>query len=255
MIPGLPAIPFDVAAFLILFARIGAVLMLLPAFSDTAIPAQVRLLAGLGFTAGLYALLGHKVVPVVSGTSVLPTLVISEMLVGLAMGMIVRMLFSAASMAGAIVSLQTGLSSVLVPDPSIGSQSTILSRFITVAATTTCLSMQVHHLWIASIVKSYGLFPVGGLPPAEDFARLAVQVTGQAMLLGVGLAAPLLVYGIVFNVALGLAARMAPAIQVFFITQPLNLLLGLGLLAAVIGGMLRLFAEAMGNFVQSGWSF
>jgi flagellar biosynthetic protein FliR len=75
------------------------------------------------------------------------------------------------------------------------------------------------------------------------------------MLLGVGLAAPLLVYGIVFNVALGLAARMAPAIQVFFITQPLNLLLGLGLLAAVIGGMLRLFAEAMGNFVQSGWSF
>lgn len=253
--PLLASLPFDPATFLILFARIAAVLMLLPAFSDTAIPAQIRVLAAVGFTAGLYALLGHRVTPSITDQGVLATLVVSETLVGLAMGMIVRILFSAASMAGGIMSLQIGLSSVLLPDPSIGSQSTVLSRFLTVAATVMCLSMQVHHLWIASIVKSYTIFPVGGLPPAESFARLAVTATSQSMMLAVGLAAPLLVYGIVFNVALALAARMAPAIQVFFISQPLNLLLGLGLFSVTVGGMLRVFAEAMGTFVQNGWSF
>lgn len=249
------SLPFDAATFLILFARIGAVLMLLPVFSDAAIPAQIRLVAALGFTAGLYGLLGHKVVPAIDGGALRPMLIVSEMLVGIAMGMIVRILFSAASMAGALISLQTGLSSVLLPDPSVGAQSTVLARFVTVAATVTCLSMQVHHLWILSMVRSYSLFPVGGWPPAEDFARLAIQATGQAMVLAVGLSAPLLIYGIVFNVALGMAARMAPTIQVFFITQPLNILLGLGLVAVTIGSMLRVFAEAMGNFVQSGWSF
>jgi flagellar biosynthetic protein FliR len=73
--------------------------------------------------------------------------------------------------------------------------------------------------------------------------------------LGISLAAPLIVYGAIFNVALGLAARAAPAIQVFFITQPLNLLLGLSLLAMVLGTLLNAFAAAMTAFMQNGWSF
>ncbi|ARS28990.1 flagellar biosynthetic protein FliR [Sphingomonas sp. KC8] len=247
-------LPFDATAFLILFARVGAILMLLPVFSEDAIPPRVRLMLGLGFTAGLFGLLSGRVTPVIGSETALPGIIISELLVGLAMGMIIRILFNAASMAGAIVSLQVGLSSALISDPGMGGQSPLIARFVTVAAAVMCMAMGVHHLWIASIVQSYALFPVGGLPPAEDFARLAVETTGQAMGLALSLAAPLLVYGIVFNVALGLAARMAPAIQVFFITQPLNILLGLALFAVVIGTMLTSFAEAMGTFMQNGWS-
>lgn len=84
---------------------------------------------------------------------------------------------------------------------------------------------------------------------------LAVRVLGQATALGVSLAAPFLIYGAIFNLGLGLAARVAPAIQVFFITQPLNLMLGLSLLAIVLGTMLTGFATAMGDFMQNGWSF
>ncbi len=67
------------------------------------------------------------------------------------------------------------------------------------------------------------------------------------------LAAPLLIYGIIFNVALGLAARVAPAIQVFFIGQPLNLLLGIAITAVTIGTVLTFFATAMGDAMQGGW--
>lgn len=247
-------LPFDATAFLILFARVGAVLMLLPAFSEDAIPSRVRLLLALGFTAGLFGLLSGRVAPVDQSDTALPGIIIAELLVGLAMGMIVRILFSAAAMAGAFVSMQVGLSSALVSDPAMGGQTPLLGRFVTVAATVVCFAAGVHHLWIASMVQSYTLFPIGGLPPGEDFARLAVETLGSAMALALSLAAPLIVYGIVFNVALGLAARMAPAIQVFFITQPLNILLGLALFAVTIGTALTAFAQAMAAFMENGWS-
>jgi flagellar biosynthetic protein FliR len=74
------------------------------------------------------------------------------------------------------------------------------------------------------------------------------------MALAVSLAAPLLVNGIVFNVALGFSARLAPTIQVFFIAQPLNLLLGLALFGTVAGLMLTAFSAQMSGWMQSGWS-
>lgn len=248
-------LPIDAATFLILFARVGAVLMLLPAFSEESVPAQVRLVTALGFSIGLYGLLGPKIAPAAHAEAALPMIVIAEMLVGIAMGMIVKMLFSAASMAGAIASMQVGLASALVADPSLGGQSPLLARLIGLAAVIVCMAAGVHHLWITSIVDSYALFPVGGLPPGQDFGMLAVRVLGQATGLGVSLAAPLILYGAIFNLGLGLAARVAPAIQVFFITQPLNLLLGLSLLAMVMGTMLTGFAAAMTDFMASGWSF
>lgn len=244
-------LPINVTAFLILFARIGTISMLLPAFSEEAIPGQIRLLLGLGFALGLYGLLQGKVsgVAATSGDGLIAILV-TEIMTGLALGMIVRIFFQAAAMAGSIASMQIGLSSALVFDPAMGGQSPLLARFVNVGAAVICLALGLHHLWIAAIVQSYANFPIGGLPPAADFAQLAVMTTSRAMALAVSMAAPLILYGVLFNVALGLAARMAPAIQVFFITQPLNILLGLALFTAVIGSTLYGFAIAMGQFLQ-----
>lgn len=249
------ALPVDVATFFILFARVGAVLMLLPAFSEDAVPRQIKLLIALAMCIGLYGLLSPAVAPAARNEGTVPLIIVTEMLVGIALGMIVRILFSAAAMAGAIVNMQIGLASALVSDPSMGGQSPLLARFIGLAALIVCMALGVHHLWIASIVNSYTLFPVGALPPSGDFADLAVQVMSRATSLAVSLAAPLIVYGALFNLGLGLLARMAPAIQVFFITQPLNILLGLALLAITVGAMLTSFAAAMQHFMQNGWSF
>jgi len=246
-------LPFQASTFLILFARIGAVVMLLPAFSDDGIPAQVRLLLAVGFSFGLYGLLGGRAAEAAAHDSTLVGTVIAEMLVGIAEGMIVRILFNAAAMAGSVISMQVGLSSTLIADAQMGGQVPLLAKFSATAATVLCLVLNVHHLWIGMIVHSYDLFPVGTLPPAGDFAELAVKTIGRATTLALGMAAPLVIYGILFNVALGMAARIAPAIQVFFIAQPLNVLLGLTLFAATIGTALMGFAQAMGEFMRSGW--
>ncbi len=247
-------LPVDASAFLILFCRVGAVLMLLPVFSEDAIPARIRLTLSLGMAAGLWGLLSARVIPVAQNSVTLPGIVIAEILTGLAIGMIIRIMFMAAAMAGSIISLQVGLSSALINDASQGGQASVLSKFVSVAAAVVCMGMGVHHLWIAAIVHSYAMFPVGGLPPAADFAQLAIATVGKSMSLAISLSAPLLIYGIVFNIALGLSARLAPAIQVFFIAQPLNLMLGLALFASLLGAILTCFSTAMTDWLQSGWA-
>ncbi|QIG79705.1 flagellar biosynthetic protein FliR [Stakelama tenebrarum] len=245
-------LPLIVSAFFILFARTGAVLMLLPVFSEDAVPGRIRLLIAFGMTSGIWPLQNEAALAVAQ-SGPLPAVLIAELLTGLAMGMIVKILFYAISMAGSIISMQIGLSAAMLFDPAQGSQVPLLSKFVTMAAAIVCMAMQVHHLWIQSIVESYNLFPIGGLPPAQDFAQMAIAAINRSMMLAVGLAAPLLIYGIVFNVALGLAARVAPAIQVFFISQPLNIMLGMALTAMTLGTVLTVFATEMGQAMLGGW--
>lgn len=248
------ALPGEATTFLILFARVGAVLLLLPVFSEDAVPAKIRLMLALGMSAGLWGLLGARIAPLAANGNALPGILIAEILTGLAIGMIIKIMFLAAAMAGSIISLQIGLSSALINDAAQGGQASVISKLLSVAAAVVCMGMGLHHLWIAAIVHSYTMFPVGGLPPAGDFAQLAIATVGKATSLSISLAAPLLVYGIVFNMALGLSTRLAPAIQVFFLIQPLNLLLGLALFASLIGVILTAFSTAMAAWLQTGWA-
>lgn len=248
-------LPLHATAFLILFARAGAVVMLLPVFSEDAIPAQIRLFAAMGMTLGLWGFLSPTIAPFAEAKDLaLAAILVPEIVVGLSLGLIMRMMYQAISIAGSLISLQIGLTSAVIFDPGQSGHAPILSRFVGVAAAVVCFAMAVHHLWIGAIIKSYGLFPVGVFPNTADFADLAVRVAGNSLALGVSLAAPLLVYGIVFNVVLGLVARVAPALQVFFIAQPLNLLLGVTITAATLGAVLIAFAHSLAGWMNAGWS-
>ena len=245
-------LPAQVSGFLVVFARLGGVMMVLPLFSEDAVPGRIRLVIALGISLALFGMLAPQV-PATDSSVSLGAMAGVELVTGLALGAIVRIMFLAITIAGSIISLQTGLTSAVMPDAALGGQLPVMAKLVSVAAAVVCFSLGIHHMWIAAMVNSYLVFPIGGLPPAADFAQLAIATTTRSMELGFSLAAPLVVYGIVFNVALGLAARLAPTIQVFFIAQPLNILLGLALVAATLGAVLTGFAMAMTDWIQQGW--
>jgi flagellar biosynthetic protein FliR len=203
----------------------------------------------LSMTAGLYGLLSVNV----AGIEALPHTIVSELVTGLSIGLLVRFIILAVTMAGSFASLQIGLSSALVSDPALGGQVPLLSRLLGLLAVLVLFSMNIHHLWFSAIVRSYQVFPVGGVFPAETFAGLAVAAAGEGMALAISLAAPLLIYGVVFNVALGLAARLAPGIQVYFIAQPLNLLIGIAVLMATIGSIMTVFTTSLERWLTLMW--
>ncbi|MDQ4420669.1 flagellar biosynthetic protein FliR [Sphingobium sp. DEHP117] len=247
-----PDLPRILTLHALIFARVGAMLMLLPGFSDDAVPGRIRLLVALALAAGMQGVLtahmGVVIGAALAGNAALAHLLLVELLTGLMLGGIVRLMFLAVTIAGAIISLQVGLTTGLVQDPSAGGQVPQLARFISIAALLVCMSLGVHHLWIGALVQSYGVFPPGAMAPAADFAQLALKAASGAMALGLGLSAPLVIYGIVFNAALGLAARLAPQLQIFFIAQPLAIALGLALLAVTLGAALSGFAQAMAQW-------
>lgn len=249
-----PELPRWTMLYALVFARIGAMLMLLPGFSDDAIPGRMRLLIALGVAAGLQGLVGgyaeSSIDAIMASDAALGRMLLVELLIGLLLGGVIRLMFLAITIAGAIISLNVGLTSALVNDPSAGGQVPVLARFISVAALLICMGLGVHHLWLGALVESYATFPVGQMPPAPDFAQLALTATTGAMALGLSLAAPIIIYGIVFNTALGLAARLAPQLQIFFIGQPLNILLGLALTTAALAASLTGFAQRMGAWTQ-----
>jgi flagellar biosynthesis protein FliR len=246
--------PALITALLILFARIGAVWMLLPLFGEDSVPGPVRLLMALGLSLALHGVLGGRVAPFAADEAHLIRTVMVELAIGLSIGSLIRVMMQSAAMAGAIISMQIGFSSALVFDPAMGGQTPVLAKLIALAATLACFSVGLHHLWIGAIVRSYDMFPVGVMPNPHDWAALFVATLGKATALAVSLSAPFLIYGILFNVALGLSARLAPGLQVFFIAQPANLLLGLALLGLTIGAILTTFASAMSAWTLGGWS-
>lgn len=250
-----PALAAEAAVYLLLFARVGSMIMLMPMLGDDSVPRQVRVLLALGLTFALSGMLKPSVAPLVGGSEArLLMLLLSETVIGLALGMLARLFFQAAVIAGAIVSLQVGLTTALIFDPAMGGQTPLLAKLVGLGAALFCFSLGLHGWWFEALVRSYASFAPGARLAAGDWAAMAVSTASQATALAVSLAAPFLLFGILFNLALGIAGRLAPTIQIFFIAQPLMIAGGIALLAVTVPAMLVGFGDAYRDWLGGAWA-
>jgi flagellar biosynthesis protein FliR len=240
------ALTGQVIAFMLVFARVGAMCMLFPAIGDEQVPPRVRLSFALLLSLIILPQALLRLPPDPETFPALAALLMREILIGLMIGAAVRILVSAVVTAGSIIAMQTGLSMAMMFDPSQGGQSTAIGRFMGLAALVLLLSANLHHLLIGGIIKTYSLFMPNAPMMVEDFALLAGRMVSQSFALGVQMSTPFLVFGLLFNVGLGLIARLTPQIQIFFVAQPLSLLLSLALLAVSMGAILTWYIDAFG---------
>ena len=234
-------LPALAAAFLLMFARIGTMVMLLPGLGEVAIPMRVRLVVALALTAVLFPL--HRALFQVNLQTPGPVMILlgQELLIGAVLGLTARLAISALQVAGSIVAQQLGLGFVTAVDPTQGQQGVIVGNFLTVLGITLLFATDLHHLLIAALHDSYALFRPGELPLTGDVAAITVRTIGAAFRIGVQLSAPFLVFGLVFNLSLGVLSRLMPQMQVFFIGLPLSILLGFVVLLLVVGAMMGTF--------------
>jgi flagellar biosynthetic protein FliR len=109
----------------------------------------------------------------------------------------------------------------------------------------------LHRLFIAAMAHSYTLFPPTRALPLNDAGQLAAETVSRSFSLGLQLAAPVVVFALVFNVATGLVGRMMPQFQIFFVATPLSLLLGLSIFALSLGGIGVVWAGAYETFMRN----
>ena len=230
------ATPDQVWAVALVFARLGAVVMLLPGIGETSVSMRVRLSFAL--------LLSLAMTPIVQTT--LPALpdsvgamggwVIREVLIGVMLGALLRVMMGALNVAGEIVSIQTSLSFAQTANPEAPSEMTLAS-FLTVTGLTLVFATNLHHLFIGAIANSYQLFAPHKRLLLGDAGQLAIKLTSESFMVGVQLAAPVMVFSLVFNAATGLVGRVMPQFQVFFAATPLNVIMGLSVFALSLGAL------------------
>jgi flagellar biosynthetic protein FliR len=161
--------------------------------------------------------------------------VIQEVLIGLMIGAILRLFMSALAVAGEIVSIQTTLSFAQTANPTQAQPTPILGTFLALIGVVLVMATDLHHLFLAAIVRSYALFPFHRPVPVGDAGTLAIQTVGRSFALGLQLAAPVMVFALIFNIATGLVGRVMPTFQVFFVATPLLVLTSLSIFALSLG--------------------
>jgi flagellar biosynthetic protein FliR len=107
----------------------------------------------------------------------------------------------------------------------------------------------LHHLVIGALEQSYRIFAPGAALPAGDFAQLILITTAGAFRVGAQIAAPFLVFGLLFNVGLGVLARLMPQVQIFFLGIPASIMLGFLLLALILTAVMAVFLGYVGSML------
>jgi flagellar biosynthesis protein FliR len=236
-------LPALAAAFMLVFARIGAMVMLLPGLGESNIPMRIKLSAALLLTLIMLPL--HRAAYHVDMTSMagLLVLMLHEIIIGIVLGATARVTLSALQVAGSIIAQQMGLGFVTSVDPTQGQQGLLIGNFLTLLGVTMLFATDSHHLVIAALDDSYKVFSPGELMSSGDVASLATSAFTAAFRIGLQLSAPFLVFGLVFNIGLGVLARLMPQMQVYFVGVPLSILAGFLILALVLTAMMGSYLD------------
>ena len=173
-------LPALAASFMLVFARIGAMVMLLPGFGETNIPVRVRL--GIALALTLIILPLHRNAYQINMTSMAPLLVlmVHEIVIGVVLGATARVTLAALAVAGSVIAQQLGLGFVTSVDPTQGQQGVLIGNFLTILGLTLLFATDTHYLIIEALSASYTIFAPGELMPSGDIASLATRAFAGA---------------------------------------------------------------------------
>ncbi|GAN93812.1 flagellar biosynthetic protein FliR [Gluconobacter thailandicus F149-1 = NBRC 100600] len=249
-----PALTEWALAFLLVLSRTGATVMVMPGLGEQSLPMVGR--AGIALT--LTFLVLPLVAPLLNmgrldalGPLGLGGMIAVEFFAGVLIGWLARLITMALPIAGQMIAMFIGISSVLQPDPDLGSGSSAPARFMNLLAPLMLLITGAYVFPIRAVIGSYGLIPPGGAllgqtasahwPILGDAAHSVIQMTGKAFTLGLELSAPFLILSLVWEMMLGIMTRLLPTLQIYNAANPLQMLGGIALLGLTLQALLAVW--------------
>lgn len=216
----------------LVFARMSAFVFLIPFFSIKGIPALTKI----GFSVVLTALILPGISNVVIPESILSysLLVIKEVLVGLILGYVSLLTFNAVRMAGELIDIQMGFSMATVFDPQNQTRVTLTGQFFYLFQILLFLAVDGHHSLLMAISYSYTLLPVMTSGLKITLVPAIFKLFIQVFSLGIRIAVPFMVVFLICDIGLGIIARTVPQLNIFVLSFPLKIGVGLLTMAAVV---------------------
>ncbi len=235
--------------FFWILVRVSTLFFLLPIFGARNIPSLWK--AGLSF---VIAIVLTPVVPAPRNLPVTAAEIIlciaSEMLMGLILAITIRMFLAASEMAGQFMSFQMGFSMASAIDPQTGAQSNVLTQFIYIFTLLVFFSMDGHHIFIRIMANSFYSVPVNSISLKPSIANELIKSGTSMFVLGIKIAAPILVALFLSNLCLGIIARTVPQVNILMVGFPVNLSIGFVLFCLILMNIYPLIfsmKESMGK--------
>jgi flagellar biosynthetic protein FliR len=235
----------DWETFLLILTRVGGILFAAPVFESRNIPAVVKI----GLATALAMIFFPQVTFHYEQKSViaLAGIMLSELAIGLLIGLAARIMFAAVELAGQVIGFQMGLGIVSVFDPFTQDRTSLVAQFKNLIAMLLFFTFNAHHLFLNAVAKSYEFVPLAGMNISQPLVQLMINVVSGMFVLALQIGAPILAINMFVSVGLGIVARTVPQINVLIVSFPLTI--GVGLFA--LGVSMPFVAEVLKNAFNS----
>ncbi|MGH7233147.1 MAG: flagellar biosynthetic protein FliR [Nitrospiraceae bacterium] len=235
--------------FLVIVIRVSGIISVWPVLASRTIPLQIK--------TGLVLMLGFVLLPLVR-VPAMPTDawpmahgLAGEFLMGMVLGLAVRLVFSGIELAGELIGIQMGIGSVQLLDPTTFQQAPLIGHFQTLLASLVFLSLNAHLVVVQAIARSFDLVPPFGAMVSSGLLQDVLFITQGAFVLAIQLAAPVLVTVLLINLSLAILGRAVVQMNVFVLSFPITIAAGFLVLGATLPFTVSLYASQFDRLVET----
>jgi flagellar biosynthetic protein FliR len=219
-------------ALLTIGVRITGIMLFAPFFGSVVIPARVKAVLVMALTALLYPMLSTKMPQM--NISQWPMMVFSELLIGVALGVVTNIVFDGVQMAGQVLSVQMGYSLVNILDPQTQVESTVMATFHQTIAMLIFLRLNVHFWILRALVNSFDYLPPSSGHFGASFTSSVLHAGSSVFSIGIQIAAPVLSATLLADIALGLLGKASPQLPLMLLGPAVKSVLGILVLISAL---------------------
>jgi len=240
----------ELVLFFFLTVRIGAIVLALPFLGSRTFPAQAKIVFIFLLSFGLYPIVQAKGFVVPQTTGHLGLLILGELATGMTIGFVVQILFAGIQLAGELMGHQMGLNLSSIFDPQNGQQSSLIAHFQYVLALLLFFSLHAHHWFIYAMAESLHRVPLLGFTFQKMVVASFITLLGNMFIMAIKIGAPVIVVLLLSTLAMGIVARLVPQMNIFILSFPLSLSIGLIVLGFSLPYILQELQTLFGQLGQ-----
>ena len=165
-----------------------------------------------------------------------------------------QLMYIAINLCGNFVGQASGFANAQIFDPTSQNQSLVTETFLSIVTITIIFMTDLHHLMLSAVIDSYEVWRAEDAFMAEDITKYLTQVMNKSFIIGFKIGSPFIAYTLIFYTGMGLLSRLMPQLNIFFLSLPLQIYLGLGLLLITCPVMVmwfcRYYEEGLMQFIK-----
>lgn len=238
---------FDFVVVLLIFLRVTAMFFAAPVFGHNAIPPLVKMSLSILLAYIIFLTIDKSKISINLNFATLVVYSLREIITGLIMGFVLNFVFWGVSFAGSLIGYDMGLMFAEVLNPFEENNNNVIGEVLFFTTVMIFILINGHHYIITGVAASFDAIPIAKYTVNEPLIRLLIKYSFAVFTIAVKIASPILVSFFLVHLAEGIIARVIPNIQIFYVTQPLKIGLGMVMMVSLI----PFYVFAIKNLLQS----